>query len=359
MRTLVAARGIAVQRFLRRVPLALALVSVAVGGPLQAQKELKGKLAEQVARAEALLDEENPSAALEILDQVLRKEDGVGRPYLLRSTARFMLGDLEAGSEDLDRALELDPSLRQGWLNLGALRLSQERWEDALTAWQRAEKLDPEASDNDLNIGTALLLLGRLAEAKDRFSSYLEGRGGDAEDLYLVAKNYALAGYQAPALQHLERAIAAEERMRLRARTDPAFSGLADSEAFGRLLSEKRYQPPPGAYVADRTFRQGYDPQGGQLLGAVLEALRSSGIPFEPRVEVTERWAVIWSKARIEVDSIEGDSGGNPSQGKVTLTAPPDAFTPAEWKAMTERLFQSIEQQILSNITLPRDRKPK
>ena len=57
---------------------------------------------------------------------------------------------------------------------------------------------------------------------------------------------------------------------------------------------------------------------------------------------MTPDWALIWSEYRIKITS--GEDGG----GQVQLTAPPNSFTPSEWKRRSEDLFREITVRLLS-----------
>lgn len=317
------------------------LAALAAAGPAAAQD------GDPLARARELVDSGAAREALDHLDPLLRRRPKSAEAWLLRSTARFMLGDVDGGRDDLDRALRLDPELRQGWLNRAGLAVSEERYDDALAAFRRAEGLDPRAPENDLNIGTVLLLQGELEPASERFARYLASAGATAEGYYLVASNYALAGYEALAVQHLQRAVERTERMRLRARTDPNFSSLGDNPRFLRLLSTDPYEPPPGAHTAARTYGVRYDGGRGPLLPAVLDALQLGRHPFDPRVEVTESWALIWGELRIKVEDA-------PQGGAVSLSAPAQSFTPQEWEERADDLLDAITRQAI--LRTPRDR---
>ncbi len=252
-----------------------------------------------------------------------------------------MQGDIESCKSDLDRALELDPALRQGWLNRSALAISESRWDDALTALGRAEKLDPKATDNAINQGAVYLLKGDLETATARFQRYLTERPNAASAWYLVATNYARAGYAALALQHLERAIALDERSRAEARADPNFADLASNAAFQKLLSTDSYQPPAGSSTARKLFRTRYRGSDSPILIAVLNLLQTSGANLDPRVEVTPDWALLWSDFRVKIARESADTTS------VSLSAPPGAFAPARWQTKTADFFAGIASQLL------------
>lgn len=314
----------------------LAGALLAAAAPARSQDDR----AQVLAAAQELLDAEQPEAALARVAPLLARRPDDAAALLVRGTGRLMLGEMAAGRDDLERALALDPGQRRGWLNLAALAVAEERYDDALQSFLQAEKLDPEASENDLNIGAVLLLQGQLRPASERFDAYLEGGGASADAYYLVATNYALAGYAALAVEHLRRAVESDERSRLRARTDPNFTSLVANPNFAELMATDSYQPPEGAYTASRTFPIPYDRDDGELLGAVIDTLQLSGRSFDPRVEVTDRWALIWGELRIKVTSTLG------GQGLVQVSAPADRMTPAEWRQRTEDLFRGITARL-------------
>lgn len=299
----------------------------------------------QLAAASELLDAEEAQRAVVMLSGYLEDHPKSAEALFLRSTGHLMLGDVEAGKADLRRSLELDPTRRQGWLNLGAVAISENQLDDALKAFEQAEELDPGAVENNLNIGAVLLLSGKLGPASERFSAYLASQGtadaGGAEAYYLVATNYAMAGYAALAVEHLREAIDREERARLRARTDANFSTVGSNPQFQELLTSDRWQPSAGAYTASKEFSVPYRARNGRLLSAVLDTLQLSGFLFDPRVEVTEHWALIWGELRIKVTE------GTASRGKVEVSAPADQLTPKEWRERTESLFRGVEERLI------------
>ncbi len=297
-------------------------------------------VADDLQRARELIDAGEPEEALEeILNPWIRRHSTDAQALLLRSTARFMVDDPIRGRQDLDLALELDPSLRQGWLNRAALYLSEGRYSSALQALLQARELDPSAADNDLNIGAVLLLMNRREEAQASLGRYLVAHSDSAEAEYLVASNYASVSWAEPALRHLSRAIELEERSRLRARADGNFTPLAGDSRFQQLLSRDTYRLPSGARQERRTYPVAYDAREARLLGAVLDAVRAAGLSFDPRVEVTSEWALVWGELRIKVSG----TGGT---GVVEVSAPAESLTETQWQQRTARLFQAVDAEL-------------
>ncbi|MEM7050435.1 MAG: tetratricopeptide repeat protein [Acidobacteriota bacterium] len=313
----------------------VAVLFLATSAPCLSADEATG-----LAAVQEKLEAELPEEALDAVEAILARSPDNAQALLLRSTARLMLGDRQGGRQDLQRALEADPKLRRAWLNRAALDVAEQRYDAALEAFVRAEKLDPTALDNHLNIGAVELLSGRLKPASERFAAYLEANPTNADAPYLVATNYALAGYAALALEHLRQAIGLDEVARLRARSDGNFESLVSDARYQQLLSVDRYRIPAEYYNDSNTFETPYDSADRRLLTAVIDTLQLARRPFDPRVEVTERWALLRGDLRIKVYNFGG-------KGLVQVSAPPDRFTPSEWRARTKELFEGIEERLL------------
>ncbi len=294
-----------------------------------------------LAAAQQALDAGNSERALDLLAPILKREPKNARALLLRSTARCIGGELDDCRKDLDQALALDPTLRQGWLNRAGLAIADKRYDDAIAALAEAEKLDPPASDNPINLGAVYLLQGKLEAASREFERHLVANARSAEAYYLVATNFALAGYSALAAQHLGRAIELDERSRVRARGDANFSELASSRPFQALLTTDSFVPPAGSSSASRIYRSPYKGSSSPLLVAVLNVLQISGTPMDSSVEVTDEWALLWSDARIKI------ARRSELETAVELSAAPGRFTPEAWNRRSRELYDGIERELL------------
>ena len=318
----------------RRFCVALAAALLLAGLPAFAQGAASGE-DPRLAQVRELLDRERPQEALELLDAVLKEGKPSAEALLLRSTGRVMVSDVDGGFKDLQRALRIDPTLRQAWLNLAGLEIAEQRYGAAYDALVEAQKLDPSAADNDLNLGAVLLMQGQLERADGHFERYLARAGSTADAHFLVASNYALAGREDRALESLRHAIELDERTRLRARADSRFLAL-DGLRFQALLAADTYVPPPGAHTRAAAFRVPYDPKDNRLLFAVVEALNRLGVPYEPSVETTAGWALIWADMRIKVHNQANGTG------VVSLSAPAERFTADEWQRRSQELFAAV-----------------
>lgn len=297
--------------------------------------------ASQLARAEERLAAGDPTGAAAAVAPLLGREPRQPRALYVRGSALCMLGDTVRCRADLEQAVALDAGLRQAWINLGGLAVAEQRYGDAVAAFRRAEALDPAAADNALNLGAALLLGGHLAEATAEFDRHLKAQATSAEAHYLVATNFALAGYAAQAARTLARAIALDEKSRVRARFDPNFTDLAGQAQFRALLESDRWTAPPDFLVARRSFAAAYQGPQSKLLKAVIDALQLSGRRYEPRLDATAEWAILWTDFRIKI------ANGADGQGIVEISAPPNLFSPADWQRVSEGFFTTVTARLL------------
>ena len=300
--------------------------------------EVVAQARQTTAQVQVLIDAGQPGLALEMLSKIVR-----GKPtpeqQMLRGTARLMLGEIKAGADDLEQSLARDPSLREGWVNLGGLEIAEGNYGAAEKAFRQAYKLAPNRSDSHLNLGAALMMKGEREEAQKLLQSYLALEGGSAEAYFLVATNYALGKVEHLAIESLKEAIRLDERMRLRARRDDRFLGLSSLE-YRVLLNTDEYRPPEGSHQAQAAFRKRYDQADGELLYAVLESLRALGLEYDPEVEAAARWAIVWGDFRIKLRNQENGTG------VVSLSAPRERYTPDEFRRLSERLFSEIHAAV-------------
>lgn len=294
----------------------------------------------RLEEARQLLEDGRAEDALGVLEQLLRQQPNDAAALFLRSTARFLTGETAPGRHDLERSLALDPNQRQGWLNLAGLEIMEKEYDAALAALQNAEKLDPTASDNHLNLGAVHLLRGELDLARKRFDLYIR-RERSADAFYLVAINYDGSGYGKLALAHLEKAIEMDEKLRVEAANDKRFLQRFEDPDFVALVTTDQQRLPADSHKAAQTFGNLPYRADGVLLKAVLQTLQTSGRPLDHRVEVQEGWALMWSDARIKIRQLPS------GLGRVEITAPAERFTAESWSRYTESIFQEISARLL------------
>jgi tetratricopeptide (TPR) repeat protein len=313
----------------RLLPLALlALLVLLAAAPALADDA-------ELAKIEALIDAGEGPQALALLQKTIKGQPSP-REQMLRGSARILLGELKTGGNDLEEALRRDPTLRRGWMNLAALDIAEGKFAVAYESFKKAQALDPNAADSYLNLGACLIMMGRSAEARDHFDRYLALQP-TAENYYLVAANYALGKAYDLVVKTLEKAIAIDEKMRLRARRDDRFL-LVDTLEYRVLLFTDNYQPPADHYQTAAAYKQSYSQQNDKLVRAALEGLRRSGLRYEQEVEATARWVIVWGDLRMKIANQENGTG------VISLSAPKNRFTPELWSQKTQEVFRSVLQ---------------
>lgn len=296
-----------------------------------------------LAGARAAVESGDADEALRLLGPLVDRRRPDPEALVVASEARVLQGDVAAAYEHLEKALELDPTLRQGWMNLAGLEIAQREYASALSALEKARELDPEAEDNHLNLGAVHVLMGNEREARSHFDRYLSHRDASAESYYLVAANYAIGGWADAAVAALEQAIRLDESVRLRARSDDRFLALDSSPAYRELLERDLYTAPADHRTAAAAFPVAWERQNPRLLYALLDAMREAGLDWQPTIETATTWAVVRGRLRAKIATQPNGTG------VVRLSAPPERWTAAEWNRLTQRIFRSMWTRLQSD----------
>lgn len=312
----------------------LAVTALAVGSAA-APSPARAENAEQLVKIEALIDAGDGAAALAQLQKAVKGSPSP-RELMLRGSARILLGELKTGGADLEEAVKRDPTLRRGWMNLAALDIAEGKFASAYEFLKKAQELEPSAPDSYMNLGACLIMMGRSGEAREHFDRYLSLRS-TAEDYYLVAANYALGRVNDLAVKTLEKSIALDERMRLRARSDDRFLGV-DTLEYRVLLFTDSYTPPGDHYQTAAAFEQSYSQKNERLLRAALEAIGRAGLRYDQELEATAKWVIVWGDLRMKISNQENGTG------VISLSAPKSRFTPELWTQKTQEIFRSVLQ---------------
>ncbi|MCB9597637.1 MAG: tetratricopeptide repeat protein [Sandaracinaceae bacterium] len=99
-------------------------------------------------------------------------------------------GDLTRAVAKLDRAVTLDPTFYEAWMNFGQITLSQRAYDDAARAFGQARALRPESYDAAVGLGVALRGLSRPDDAEQSYRAALDLDGDRAEAWFDLAVLY-------------------------------------------------------------------------------------------------------------------------------------------------------------------------
>src|SRR5258705_14008521 len=97
---------------------AVLAAAVAAAAPAPPTRE---QIAGAAAKAQELLDAGQPEQARALLEPLIGGAAPDAKLVLLHSSALIMGGDNAAGRKEVERALPLDPTLRQAWLHRAPL----------------------------------------------------------------------------------------------------------------------------------------------------------------------------------------------------------------------------------------------
>lgn len=136
----------------------------------------------------------------------VRLDAALAQPHINLGTALAQTGDMEEARRELELGVELAPQMADGWYNLGTLLgpVDPARAVECLT---RAVQLAPARAEAHLNLGIALSILHRDAEAGAAFEQALRRAPALPAAHYGWAAVYARQGRPAEAEQHYRAAL--------------------------------------------------------------------------------------------------------------------------------------------------------
>jgi tetratricopeptide (TPR) repeat protein len=115
-------------------------------------------------------------------------------------------GDLEEAETNLRAAIEMQPSVG-AWADLGDLLMRRQHYQEAIGAFESAQRLDPTSPQVRWRLGRALEAVDRKPEAKLVYEDALANDANDAMAHALLGNILTEEGDHVGALQHLEQAV--------------------------------------------------------------------------------------------------------------------------------------------------------
>jgi TolB-like protein/tetratricopeptide (TPR) repeat protein len=196
-----------------------------------------------------------------------------GNSRVLLMSARFLseIGRSEAAVRNAQRAVVLDPINAGAYRVLGLVLLYTHRYADAITAYDRALSINPQAVQVTANRGLALLALGqstaardscatppldwlshlclaivwhrlaRDADAQQELTALRASAADETDQAYQYAQVYAQWGDNGAALKWLETAYAARDPGLLQLKVDFLLDPLRGEPRFGSLLARMKF----------------------------------------------------------------------------------------------------------------------
>ncbi|MEO0795793.1 MAG: tetratricopeptide repeat protein [Verrucomicrobiota bacterium] len=95
-------------------------------------------------RARLKMNQADPKAAAEILEEVIRLDALNVDALLLLADAERRQGNLEKAEVLLERTIDVDETSADAWLEIARVYVDQNRWTQAITALQRSQALRPD-----------------------------------------------------------------------------------------------------------------------------------------------------------------------------------------------------------------------
>lgn len=96
------------------------------------------------------------------------------RKLLAKARALFKKGDMDAAAEIYDQIIRSRPELTEAYVGLGAVRAKQERYSDAVRAYDEASRLAPKDARVDIEKGKFFFRVNQMEQALDGFRKAIQ-----------------------------------------------------------------------------------------------------------------------------------------------------------------------------------------
>lgn len=137
-----------------------------------------------------LIEMKRPEAALQHLEKAVVLQPQQARAHLYYGRALGLAGQPEAAEKQLEEAVHLAPSLAIGHYDVGELYLTQKKYAEARTAFQKAAELDVRLLQAQLGLALASEGLHLQDDAVAYFERYLAAKPDDLETRFHLARIY-------------------------------------------------------------------------------------------------------------------------------------------------------------------------
>jgi len=242
-----------------------------------ALKPRDGRLVAMIARIH-MMNNELPEAA-KLIEAQLPSTDDKALLYALQGEIALQRGSLPDAEENMKKALDLDPSLLEGYVLLGAIYVRQQAQEKAIEAYRALARQKPRSPLPHMLIGMMQESKGRLDEARVSYEKAL-----DIQPDFAPAANN-LAWLYAENLDDLDRALFWGEKAREGAPADPF---VADT--LGWVYEKKGDLTKARALLEEAALKLPDNPSVRYHLGATYHALgekERAGLELRRALEIS------------------------------------------------------------------------
>ena len=159
--------------------------------------------------------------AAEILAEAVTSDGGVSaEAFVNYGVVLRKIGDVDNATQQLTRAIELDPNLAQAHASLGLAFASQQKYEPAAKALARAVDLEPENVKTRINLALALEQIGQTNNALSQLEEVMRLEPDSVVAIVYAAEFLAKRRRFPEAIEYAQRAVnqkprAAKLRFRL------------------------------------------------------------------------------------------------------------------------------------------------
>lgn len=173
------------------------LSEIREGAYTQNNKQLTGQRDEFIHYFRYRFDNNSAKRIADVINEVtgdVTEIEDAARVLNEEGEDLFGKGDLDGALNSFQEAIKKDPAFAVPYSNIGVIYWETGDVSNALDHFTKALKVDPEERDTVLNYGRVMTGLKRHDEARQVYSSYLQGNPGDSEVALALSNTDSMCG---------------------------------------------------------------------------------------------------------------------------------------------------------------------
>jgi tetratricopeptide (TPR) repeat protein len=231
----------------------------------------------------ALLEQFKHKEGAEAFRNALKIDPKLNLAHINLSIALFNVPDLPAAQREAQNAANLNPGAPQPYYILGLIAKVQSRLDEALTAFQRVLKFDPNDVGTNINVGQIYSQQRKYPEAIAAFRVALAAEPYNATALYSLGQALMRAGQREEGQSVTERF----KQLRERGSATTIGQNYLEQGRYAEAVASTGAEPE----LVDRTIPAvTFTDATAQLLSASTDAVGGSASPVFGRQFKTSNW---------------------------------------------------------------------
>ncbi|MFX1391574.1 MAG: tetratricopeptide repeat protein [Promethearchaeota archaeon] len=204
-------------------------------GRLKWLKSIPNRINKKMVQSKIFFESSNYTKSLSYLEKIIKIDEKYDRVWNNKGMVLSKLGRREDAIECYNKAIEIEEKFDLAWYNKGTVLFKLGKIDEAIKCLNKAIEIDEKFVFAWNNMGIILSKSGRKDEAIDCYNKAIEIEERYAHPWYNKACIESLRNNKQTSLINLKKAIEIDNIFKEKAKLDPDFDNIRDSDEFKEL----------------------------------------------------------------------------------------------------------------------------